>query len=283
MGSRSLYTARSKFHTLRVVDEGSRRLLYFARNPQTQMQRDTPGGGGLEYTTCVHCIRALTASLRNVLFIGLGGGGLPKEFLEDYPETQVDVVEIDPVVVEVARTYFALPRSPRLRVVVADGREFVRRTRRRYDFLLVDAYCNDRRGRLLIPPHLTTVEFIREAAARLTDTGWLSYNVTGVAKEPGGPMVRAVLETLAVEFPYRCLVETRQDENVVLFGNRATKVPSRPEFRCRVQRLLTTGVLKRPRTQKYVSRYRPDDLVPRGVVLTDPGDEVFELMGCRKE
>ena len=50
------------------------------------------------------------------LFIGLGGGSAPMKFLHDYPSLQaVDAVEIDPEVVKVAGTIFALPEDPRLR------------------------------------------------------------------------------------------------------------------------------------------------------------------------
>ena len=107
--------------------------------------------------------------------IGLASGSVPKRLLRDFPELEVDVVEIDPEVVRVTEKYFGLAPDPRLTVHVGDGRVFLKRTDRRYDLILVDAYAATRYG-LVIPRHLATKEFLEEARDRLTANGVLMYN-----------------------------------------------------------------------------------------------------------
>jgi len=140
---RKLLSTCSSLHSIRVVEENGKRVLYFGDQSETEIDPANPGRGGLEYTTAVPFARLFHSELRRVLVIGLGGGSLVTGFLDDYPDVLVDVVEVDPVVVDVARRYFGLPKSRRLRVLVDDGRAFLRRTRRRYDLIVMDAYTTD--------------------------------------------------------------------------------------------------------------------------------------------
>ncbi|NCP32211.1 MAG: hypothetical protein COZ06_20675 [Armatimonadetes bacterium CG_4_10_14_3_um_filter_66_18] len=280
MRHRKLHSARTRFHQVRVMDEGDRRVLYFQSNPQSQMASADPDRGGLEYTTYVHLVRALAGPLKHVLVLGLGGGSLPKEFLADYPEVRVDAVEIDPEVAQIAAKYFELPTTSRFRVVVADGRAFLRRTRRKYDFIMMDAYLNDDRGRLLVPPHLATLEFFQAVAGRLTPTGWFGYNLTATLSGPDSEITGALLRTMAEVFPHCGAFDMDEDVNLVLFANRHTPLPTRRALRRRVAELLDSGVLKRAEVRDCLKHYHRSQLPNSERVLRDPGDEVPKLMGC---
>ena len=89
------------------------------------MYLDRPFATRFEYTRLLPARARVQPAIRNVLFIGLGGGSAPKRFWRDFPQLDLQVVEIDPVVVDVAYRYFEMPRSPRLKVEVADGRRFL--------------------------------------------------------------------------------------------------------------------------------------------------------------
>jgi spermidine synthase len=78
-----------------------------------------------------------------VLILGGGDGGAAEEVLKHPSVREVTVVDLDPVVVEIARRELrAIHRGalddPRVRVLHADGAEHVRRTRERYDLVLLD-------------------------------------------------------------------------------------------------------------------------------------------------
>ena len=51
--------------------------------------------------------------MERTLFIGAGGGIGPRAFHMHDPEMAIDVVDIDPKVLELARTHFFLDDSPR--------------------------------------------------------------------------------------------------------------------------------------------------------------------------
>ena len=91
----------------------------------------------------VHPAMAVHPKVRKVLVIGAGDGGVIRELVQ-YPEIeQIDMVEIDPLVVEVCKKY--LPKTacclddPRLTIHYEDGLKFVRRPENEYDLILVDS------------------------------------------------------------------------------------------------------------------------------------------------
>ncbi|KAF0290517.1 Methyltransferase-like protein 13 [Amphibalanus amphitrite] len=69
---------------------------------------------------------APAAAPARVLVIGLGGGGLSRFIHGKFPKASVDVVDIDPEVVTVAKDWFGFTEDDRLRAHVADGLQFIR-------------------------------------------------------------------------------------------------------------------------------------------------------------
>lgn len=90
-----------------------------------------------------HVPMAVHPHVRRVLVIGAGDGGVIRE-LTRYPEIKsIDMVEIDPQVVEVCREY--LPQTacklddPRVHIHYEDGLKYIRRFEDAYDLIIVDS------------------------------------------------------------------------------------------------------------------------------------------------
>ena len=135
------------------------------------------------YALELHYTREMMAGLllreppwpRQALLIGLGAGSLTKFIYRRLPATKITVVEIDPQVEVVARLHFKLPEDPRrLRIVIADGAEFMFQGSECYDCILVDGF--DSRARAGI---LETLPFYQACRARLSDEGLLAINLLG--------------------------------------------------------------------------------------------------------
>jgi spermidine synthase len=102
----------------------------------------------------------------------------------------MNVAEIDPEVVSVARRYFGVEESDRLRIDVRDGRLHLRATQEPQDIILTDAYLKDR-----IPFHLATREFFELARSRLAPGGVVASNVIGALEGPDSRLFRAIYRT----------------------------------------------------------------------------------------
>lgn len=169
-----MYECDSPYHHISVTDTGSLRVLQFERNRQSSMYLDDPFETDFEYPGYFHLSLAVKPDAARTLVIGLGGGTVVKRMWRDYTRMRIDAVELDPVVVDVARRYFALPRSARIRVFVGDGREYLATTTETYDIVVVDAFDDDR-----IPRPLMTEEFLRSVRDRLSPGGVVAYNCIG--------------------------------------------------------------------------------------------------------
>jgi predicted membrane-bound spermidine synthase len=112
-------------------------------------------------------------SLRT-LFIGGGGYTFPRFIEARYPNAEIDVVEIDPMVTWVSRKYMGVSPTTKIRTFNEDARWFMmnRKGEGVYDFIFEDAF-ND----LSIPYHLTTREFALELRRLLRNDGLLLTNV----------------------------------------------------------------------------------------------------------
>ena len=80
------------------------------------MYVDDPFKTRFEYSDYLQLPVAYRPQTRRVLFIGLGGGSAPKRTWRDFPSMQVDAVELDPEVVNVAYEFFDAAARP-----AADG------------------------------------------------------------------------------------------------------------------------------------------------------------------
>ena len=110
-----------------------------------------------------------------VCVIGLGGGRIPLVLHHYLPDTRIECVELDPVVVQVAARFFGLEWDDRLRVVRQDGRDYLagRPRQVKYDLLLIDAFGPGGDG----PYRLATREFYTLCQAHLAEGGVVIANL----------------------------------------------------------------------------------------------------------
>jgi spermidine synthase/MFS family permease len=194
-GFEVVYAKDTRYHGLTVVDDGEARHLRFESSFQSGMYLDDPFRTRYRYTDFLQLPLAYNPRARNILFIGLGGGSAQKRTWRDFPNVQLQVVELDPVVRDVAYRYFELPRSPRLKVAVEDGRRFLARDRRRWDAIVIDAYFSDS-----LPFHLTTAEFLELVRSRLAPGGVVASNLIGALSGEGSKLFRSMYKTYRSTF-----------------------------------------------------------------------------------
>lgn len=131
---------------------------------------------------------------KRVLVVGLGAGILPTWFARNGYE--VDVVEINPQMDQLARDWFGL-KVPPVRVFIDDGRRFVRRTSdASYDLVLVDAFSGEE-----IPSHLLTEEAFADLRRILAPGGALLLNYVSYREPEKGTITATVARTVRTAFP----------------------------------------------------------------------------------
>jgi spermidine synthase len=129
--------------------------------------------------------------IKKILMIGLGGGSISTYYGRAMPDVHIDTVELDQRVIDVAKEFFALRETPRVRYIAADGRVFLNRSKDRYDLILLDAY----RGGY-VPFHLLTREFYTLVKNKLTPGGAVASNL-----HDGTKLYHSTVKTLGEVFP----------------------------------------------------------------------------------
>ena len=163
--------------SIEISEEKGVRYLHFGSHwIQGAMRIARPWALELDYTRDMMlplALRPARAWPRSSLQIGLGAGSLTKFLHRHRPDARLKVVEISPDVVTAAWQYFKLPdASAWLDVEVADGNEFMARTTKRYDLILVDGFDAKARAGML-----DSVPFYVNCRARLAEGGVLVINL----------------------------------------------------------------------------------------------------------
>jgi spermidine synthase len=181
-GEKIVFEGESAFGRVRVVERADGlRSLYTGDGDarQSAVYPGRPGHLELAYTRVAAVGLALVPPGGRILFVGLGGGAMPMYAREVLPDARIDVVEIDPLVVEVARSHFGFRPDARMAVHTGDGRAFIESAPpASYDLVVLDAFSDDD-----IPFTLTTWQFLRAVRARLAPGGAVVSNLWSSARE----------------------------------------------------------------------------------------------------
>lgn len=106
----------------------------------------------------------------NILVLGLGTGTFAKYCTEYFPGVEVEGVEIDEKIADLAGKYFDLPDS--VNVSVYDGRSYLTASDKKYNVIMVDAYQD-----ITIPFQMSSVEFFTEVEKHLAPGGVMVVNM----------------------------------------------------------------------------------------------------------
>lgn len=151
-----------------------------------------------DYIKYYHLLKHFKPDVRRTLLIGGAGYSFPKDYLAKYPNAEIEVVEIDPQMTEIAKKYFRLEDNPRLQIFHQDGRIFLNQAEaRRYDAVLLDAF-----GSLFtIPFQLTTVEAVQHLSRVTNDDGVVIFNLISAVKGDASRFLQAEMKTYKKVFP----------------------------------------------------------------------------------
>jgi spermidine synthase len=210
---RVLYEKASAYNNIIVTeDESGLRVLRFEQNGARQSiaKPGDPTFLGFAYTRAAFIGLALVDEPRRIMIVGLGGGTMPMFLHHYYPNAIIDVVDIDPDVVHVAREYFGFREDEKLHAHVGDGRQFVESVREPYDLVFLDAF-----GARNVPPHLTTVEFMRAVRRAVRPGGVVVGNIWG---RPVNPLYDSMVRTYQDVFDDLYIVDVAGTSNRILLA-----------------------------------------------------------------
>lgn len=105
-----------------------------------------------------------------VLILGMGTGTYASQCRSYFGEMEIEGVEIDGKITELAREYFRLPAD--VKVTTYDGRAYLNAVEETYDVIMVDAYQD-----ITIPFQMSSFEFFTLVRMHLKEDGVMVVNM----------------------------------------------------------------------------------------------------------
>lgn len=146
-----------------------------------------------------------------VLILGMGTGTYARQCLRYFPRLQMEGVEIDQRITDLAEEYFDLPSN--VKVTTYDGRAYLHAIDQKYDVIMVDAYQD-----ITIPFQMSTVEFFTMVKDHLTENGVMVVNMN-MHSEKEGNINEYLSDTIANVFSNVYTVDVAGSTNRELFAS----------------------------------------------------------------
>jgi spermidine synthase len=162
------------------------------------------------YTKYLFAASLVDPKPANVLSIGLGAGAFNRLFNLAYPDAMLTSVEIDPMIRDLAVEFTNFQETARNKVVIEDGRRFLRRSQEHWDWIVIDAFVRNSQ----YPPHMATREFFQIVADHLAPSGLLAINVIG-----GNKLFDCLIATIASVFRDVVLFNVPGSGNVIALAS----------------------------------------------------------------
>lgn len=154
-----------------------------------------------------------------IAIIGGGAYTYPKEVSRIFPNTKIDVIEIDADLVKLATQYFYYQPTQNTTIYHEDARTFVKHTHNTYQGIIIDAFDSN-----FYPPfHLTTKEFITEIYNILDDDGVVCVNIVSAISGELSQFFQYQYHTYQSVFPkiYAFKISDKRDnqlQNIILYA-----------------------------------------------------------------
>lgn len=237
-------TVESRYSSMRVANgtmEGRPVKLLFTDPGSCQSGAfvDAPNELAFAYTKFYALGTAMNPKAKNILMLGGGGYSVPKWLLSGLSDLTVsdftlDVVELDPVVTELAQRHFFAPADdPRMRVHHEDARIFVNRAASGitsgeygpYNLIFADIF----NSYYSVPFHVGTVETARNIHALLAKDGIYIMNIITAIEGDNGRLLRSIHNAFAEVFdevhlfPVQSANDGAMVQNVMLMACRTPR------------------------------------------------------------
>lgn len=205
---------------VKKIDTGNiiYKTLYVDKGLESYINKDT-NEMGAEYLKYYELFNYFNPEAKNVLMIGGAAYTYPIHYLQTYEDKNIDVVEIDKKMTEIAKEQFGLDtNNERLGIYHQDGRSFLNKTTNKYDAILLDAYKG-----LNAPFELTTYEATKKAYNCLNDNGIVITNIISSLEGKDEKFIKYEYSTYKTIFDdvkvFRVKdIENTKKQNLILIG-----------------------------------------------------------------
>jgi spermidine synthase len=231
-GAGTLHAQQTLYSAVQVTErewaDGRRVREMFQNGGSSSAEYVDTGEPAHEYVTASQrLVEPVIDEVESMLVLGGAALSLPVAFQHRSPDLRITVVEIDPVVTELAGRYFAYGEAeyPNIDVVHEDARVFLRAAGEQFDLLYLDVFDH----LLTVPWTLVTEDALTDMSARLRPDGLFVANVLSPLTGPGAGFLEHFKATLDAVFGEVHIYLTDTEMDPVVTQNLIVMASPRPE------------------------------------------------------
>ncbi len=197
-----LHHSKSEYGDTWVHENAGVRCISFAEPKETEIYQscimlDDPKMLVFNYTKMALGGLYLNPDPKQTLLIGLGGASIANALQRMFPDSSIEVVELNPDIYKVAKKYFYFDPMNNTKVIIQDGILFLENAvtqKKTYDFIIVDAFNNN--GAV---PVFITEDFTNTIKSALTPNGVVVLNTLynsehdTIYKKVFGPFINLII------------------------------------------------------------------------------------------
>ncbi|MCK7589660.1 fused MFS/spermidine synthase [Subsaxibacter sp. CAU 1640] len=128
--------------------------------------------------------------VNSILLLGLGGGCVIKTLRKDMAyEKHITAVEIDPVVIKIAKGEFGIECSGQLDIICNDAEAFMSLNTKKFDLIIIDLFID-----LQVPSQFMNINFWLRVIESLGSKGDIIFNMA--VKNPNIKQMKSIVSTL---------------------------------------------------------------------------------------
>jgi spermidine synthase len=205
-----IVTAHGAYDVRDVIYNGRpARVLYSSatHTAQSGMALDDQSEQLFDYVErCMELVRALLP--KRVLLIGGGAYVLPKAILQELPDVELTVVEIDDELLSVSQRFFGFKPTRQTYLYAQDGLDFLETDTKQYDTILLDVFVDS-----TIPEDFQTTETAKLLDEKLSPKGTIIMNIIASYHGPRSGVLRRQLAAWQPHFANIQLFPAGRDES----------------------------------------------------------------------
>ena len=267
-----LCKTRNRFNEIYVIENGDHREMWFKGGGnfflQSRLALDSSISPVLIYSKMMLASLLFQESPKRILMVGLGGGSLSNFLHHHFPKAHIDVVEVDPEVIDLSKKYFRLQETENYQVHAMDARVFIQNQigKKPYDLVLLDAFKSGS-----VPFHLKTGEFYQEIRDVLSLEGVVASNLYGKSnsQKPGdrttfGSVFQRLYFFEDPEQVATVVIATNQKRSRSALDIRSAAEAFEPDFpfsMVDVAVMYRQGLLDQARGKKFVDDFSENDFI----------------------
>ena len=194
-----LFSKESPFGRIEVIStpEGDLNICEDKDYTQTHsvIRQGDPTYMGAKYTSLTTASFCFLKNLNSILLLGLGGGEFLSYFVNYFPNASVDIVEINPVMIEIVKDFRKIKTdAKKVNFICADAFKYITDVNKMYDLIFCDIY-------FFTPPIASKYKnFFEHVNKHLNPGGVFVFNVI--------EMPRAVIEGMLSQFSNIAMLDT---------------------------------------------------------------------------